>query len=64
MFFTRVGSYTFTGAKHTHVEPTDAAGDLFKSPNEVALAKIRWDDNFANYDGLLAFIEIGLEGKV
>lgn len=36
--------------EHTDVEPTDVAGDLFESPNKVDLTKIRWDDNFANYD--------------
>ncbi len=37
-------------AEHTNVEATDAAGDLFKFPNEVNLTGIQWDDNFINYD--------------
>lgn len=36
--------------EHTNVEPTNAAGDLFESPNKVDLTKIRYDDNFTNYD--------------
>ncbi|MFC1719258.1 hypothetical protein ACFL6S_36750 [Candidatus Poribacteria bacterium] len=36
--------------EHTDVEPADAAGDLFDSPNTVDLTKIGWDDNFTNYD--------------
>ncbi|MFC1718409.1 hypothetical protein ACFL6S_32435 [Candidatus Poribacteria bacterium] len=41
---------TLENAEHRDVEPTDAAGDLFESPNDVDLAQIQWDDNFANYD--------------
>jgi hypothetical protein len=37
-------------AEHTNVEPTDAAGNLFKVPNQVDLTGIRYDDNFINYD--------------
>jgi hypothetical protein len=37
-------------AEHTTVEPTAAAGDLFKVPNQVDLTGIRYDDNFIDYD--------------
>jgi len=36
--------------EHTNVEPTDAAGDLFKHPNKVNLTGIRYDDNYIGYD--------------
>ena len=37
-------------AEHTNVEPTDAAGDLFKSPNKIDLTGIGYDDNYTGYD--------------